>query len=112
MQRQGNPVSVDFDCEDVRSAQAIYELRSGEEYVDAKLEVLEVDKAKEQTLGTPVYNPKRRQVQAVARFLGLDKTPFERVGRNVFKRCPGRGHARVRLLVTVRVKEPQSPKRD
>jgi hypothetical protein len=102
--REGDPVEIPWDCGEERSAEVVYELRDGEEFVGAKWDFLEVIGARRQKPETPVYDETLRQVRGKVTFWGLQ----DLVKGKANSLC-GPGQARVRLLVTVRL-TPRSKK--
>jgi hypothetical protein len=98
VERQGSIAEVKWDCGEERRAEATYELRDNEEFVAARVVVLDVEGAREYKLKASVYDEKLRQVRGVITFLGDGRISAANAQRTV---CPGQ--ARVRLLVTVSI---------
>jgi len=95
---------VDWGCEETKVKDLALALSSGEEFVAAKIDRIEIDKAKSFVVSEPTYNPATRTVSGSVTFVGLDRVPVL-----MFRDCPGGGHARLQLTVTIRTVEGVSP---
>ena len=83
---------VEWGCDEDKTANLSFSMPSGARFVSAEFEVLQVDKAKSYVRKGPRPDPDGRTVLGEVVFRGLDR---------VFFNCPGAGHARLRLKVTL-----------
>ncbi len=85
-------VYVEWGCEESKTASLSFSAPGGARLVAAEFDFIEIDKAKSYVRNGPILDPDGRSVSGEVTFRGLDK---------IFFNCPGGGHARVRLKMTV-----------
>ena len=94
-------IRVAWGCGESRPATLSLPLPDGTRFLAAEFEILEIDKAKSYVRNGPALDAGGHAVTGEVIFQGLDK---------VFLNCPGGGHARLQMKVTVAESSPLEPK--